>query len=750
MSAKNSRKKRRQGPAAAPARPAQRSALPQKADEADAAEPGTGSVQDASALTWPWMLAIITLAFVIRVVVAVQLGRTALFQVPQLDGAELLDWARRIAGGSLRLPPSPSHGPGYPYFLGGLLALSGGSLGAARVAQSALGALLCGLTAALAARTFGRRAGMAAGLLLALYAPLVYVEVSLLAEGLLTFLLVGVLWCLTPPHRLVAAAMAGAGVLLGLAVAVRATALVLLPILAVLLILDRRRSQRVRAAVLFTAGCVLVVAPLLVATHAATRGWLLVQSFGGLNFYMGNRPGSLGVPSARLGGEWDRLQGEPLRQGITNPAEQERYFVAKETAELRAHPLESLRVLGRKAVWLIQDEEVRESHSFYFFRGQSALLRWLPTFGLLFPFATLGLAVAWRQRRLAPELGAYLLAMAGTCVLIIVASRYRIPFVPVLAVFAGGAVAWLIGAATRRQWKALAGGAAVLAAGLLATHLRRHDPSHDLAEEWALTATSLANSNRTAEARQAVARALREDARSALAWEQDGLLRWRDGDAPGAERAFNTAARLEPDFERARFYLGVIARRRGEIGRAIGELRRALWLSPYDVPALEELGEVLLEQGNTQEAAELFRRVIALDAGNAAAYASLARIEGAARHPREGMELAARAAQLEPEKADTWLLAAMLALDAGEAATARESLGNAQRLLGAEAPAVGFGWALLDRLEGRPEAAEQRLRAVLQRAPGFQPAARLLLASAAERGRRAEAEAFLSSLPGAQ
>ena len=48
--------------------------------------------------------------------------------------------------------------------------------------------------------------------------------------------------------------------------------------------------------------------------------------------------------------------------------------------------------------------------------------------------------------------------------------------------------------------------------------------------------------------------------------------------------------------------------------------------------------------------------------------------------------------------------------------------------------------------QGQPAAVDQLLRATLARYPGFQPAAALLLANAAEHGRRAEAEAFLASL----
>jgi cytochrome c-type biogenesis protein CcmH/NrfG len=108
--------------------------------------------------------------------------------------------------------------------------------------------------------------------------------------------------------------------------------------------------------------------------------------------------------------------------------------------------------------------------------------------------------------------------------------------------------------------------------------------------------------------------------------------------------------------------------------------------------------------------------------------------------------MAAKATAAAPDRADAWILLAMLSLDAGDTAQAEKALVSAERLAGPDAPQVSLGRAMLDRLQGRPESADRRLRAVLQRNPGFAEAAQLLLANAAEHGRRAEAEAFLAGL----
>ena len=125
---------------------------------------------------------------------------------------------------------------------------------------------------------------------------------------------------------------------------------------------------------------------------------------------------------------------------------------------------------------------------------------------------------------------------------------------------------------------------------------------------------------------------------------------------------------------------------------------------------------------------------------------ALARIAGARQHPQEGLALARRAVELAPDDAQAWLVLAHLALDTRDLPTAAQALDRLAALLGADHPQVALTRALLLRAQGQPAAVDQLLRATLARYPGFQPAAALLLANAAEHGRRAEAEAFLASL----
>src|SRR5437588_1150334 len=100
----------------------------------------------------PWI--VFGVALVVRIVVAASMNALPLAQTPHYDSLEHLTWARQLANGDFTWPAAPPHGPGYPFFLAAILAMSSGSLFAARIAQSLLGAFTCLLVARTGAKWF--------------------------------------------------------------------------------------------------------------------------------------------------------------------------------------------------------------------------------------------------------------------------------------------------------------------------------------------------------------------------------------------------------------------------------------------------------------------------------------------------------------------------------------------------------------------------------------------------------------------
>lgn len=665
-----------------------------------------------------WIAAILLVALVVRLLVNADLSRTILYSSPQLDHLEFLRWARSIAAGAPIW--MPSHAPGYPFFLGYLLRLFDGSVAAARTVQAALGAATCLLVALLGSRWFGRRSGIAAGLLVAVYGPLVFIESGLLAEGPFVLLaMLALYWITLPRQPLWAAGIAGLAV--GLATVFRATGILLLPAMLLIVLTDRRR-RRLASAVVVAATCLLLVLPVARSFGEKFDSGLFLQGFGGLNFLMGNDPSGSGVPSARLGGGWDLLSGEAFHAGAITAGQRERYYYRKALRRIGEDPLGFGRMLLVKSFWLLQNEEPRETHSICFFRASSPILRLLPGFWLVLPLAATGVWLAWRQRRLPAAPLWFLLFLSASCVLFVVSLRYRLPLVPVLAVFAGLSLIWCFDAARAKRWRSVARWSAAVLAILALTLAWTHPPSRDVAEELALSASSLERDGRLEEAAATYREALELDADSAYALAGLGRTLLRQGDLEAAASAFARAITANPAFSGGHGGMGSVRWMQGRPQEAIQSYREALRLAPDSGRIARDLGTLLVQQGELTEALAVFEQILLFNPNEIRALLAVARIQGALERPREGMAAAARAAELDPADLEAWVLYAMLASYAGDLPAAERALERAGAMGGATDPRVRFGWVILLQQRGERDRAEQLLASLLADFPDFDPA----------------------------
>ena len=160
--------------------------------------------------------------------------------------------------------------PGYALFAAGTILLFGEDLRALAFVQQVLGVLTALLAYGLGRVTFGRLAGLLAGLLVAVNGALIVSGQSIMTETLFTFLLLGTLLLLLQAGRTGRWPWAvTAGLALGAAALTRpvAQALVLLVPLAFLLY-DRRLWPIVRGTVLVGVGVLLVMGPWMLRNMA--------------------------------------------------------------------------------------------------------------------------------------------------------------------------------------------------------------------------------------------------------------------------------------------------------------------------------------------------------------------------------------------------------------------------------------------------------------------------------------------------
>jgi 4-amino-4-deoxy-L-arabinose transferase-like glycosyltransferase len=475
----------------------------------------------------------------------------------------------------------------YPVFLAGVYAVTGPSLLAAKLAQALLGAATALLTAVLGARTVGRRAGLVAGGIVALYGPLVFFDLELVATG----------WaCLAAaalPLLVDEAARRGnftaciaCGAASALAVLVRPTFLPfaalaaawLAPRLARSGLRPRAVAARLALALLAFSAIALPVAALS-RIHAGRFSFL--PASGPLNLYIGNNSDSAATVAIRPGWEWSELTRLPARHGVERSNDTPRFFLERVVDYARTQPLGFLQGLARKTVELASSRELPRNTDVYVHRQWSPVLVPLVwkigpfgfPFGVLLPLAAVGAVELGRRL---PWLVVLLVAShAGAVVLVFVAARLRAPLVPPLALLAAAGILALARALRARRWRR-AGLLALLAAALgVATSL-----PGPFAQE-------------------------RADYEAELAYGVAARLLER-GELERAEEQARHALERQPGHGESWNVLGNILVERGRLAEAVAAYRTAVEASPRNRIARDNLGRSLLALGDHAEAARQF------------------------------------------------------------------------------------------------------------------------------------------------
>jgi len=112
-------------------------------------------------------------------------------------------------------------------------------------------------------------------------------------------------------------------------------------------------------------------------------------------------------------------------------------------------------------------------------------------------------------------------------------------------------------------------------------------------------------------------------------WLERGLLAARAGDGSAAHRNLSEAIRLEPTWAAPQLNLALVLHRAGQRDAALRSARIAALWEPDNAKAWAEVGHLSFETGAFREAADAYRRAIAL--GRADLAPRLAESEGAVR-----------------------------------------------------------------------------------------------------------------------
>ena len=342
-----------------------------------------------------------------------------------------------------RMPPG-RRPPGYPAVLARVYALFGASIGTAAVVQAVLGALTALLVGVLARQVAGRREGVVAGLLAAVYPGFFWLPRLLLSENLALFLTLAALcWAVALARRWSPLGAVGLGLVLGLGAFVRFTHLMFAAVLLAWLASyfwarGREWRKALAAAALAGATLVAVIVP-WAARNYRVFGKPVLATQDGLTFYGSYWPQQKG---GRL--IWGTLPGreDPAvaeAEGACNEAAVSDRLRGAALARLREHPGYYFRLLPSKLVSLVAPFDWE---TFPHAEGASRSLN--PVYVLVLIPAMLGLFVLrGRQAPSGSVLWVVPLAVLAQALITYGSPRFRLPAETSAIVWASAALVWL-------------------------------------------------------------------------------------------------------------------------------------------------------------------------------------------------------------------------------------------------------------------------------------------------------------------
>ena len=393
---------------------------------------------------------LVAAALLFRVVYWLLASKSAFLHTPVVDASFFDIWARTLAAGNVFQAQVFFKPPLYAYLLSWFYQ-AGFSMTGVLILQMLVGSVTVLLTFAVGRLVFTPRIAFGGALITALLPILPFFETQLLGETWTTPLTLGalllVLRVVNGQTRAEGRTQFFAGLLMGLAALGRPNLMLLVVAVAAWQWWWGRSGNRaisLGSIGLLLAGFLLAVSPATI--HNLKYGeFSLISTNLGSNLVAGNSDTADGVSAIPVGVLWDDLQLQSKQAGADNPVQASRFLTGRALKWVVANPGRTLALVGKKSLLLVNAQEGRNNINPVWFAKQDEvflLARWWPATWLMLPVAILGLAYFRRWQPGGNLLLWVVLIQAAAILPFFVNARFRLPLLPLLALFAaaGGAV----------------------------------------------------------------------------------------------------------------------------------------------------------------------------------------------------------------------------------------------------------------------------------------------------------------------
>ncbi|HEX9750484.1 MAG TPA: tetratricopeptide repeat protein [candidate division Zixibacteria bacterium] len=569
-----------------------------------------------------WIIGALLAGGIIRAIYLWQSSASPFFDGLISDAAHFDQWGRAIAAGDVYGSGPYFRAPFYAYFLGLLYRLFGHELILVRVLQHVIGLAGVWITARLAARLWDGRVAAMTAWIMALYPTTVFFEGEILSDSILVALSSVILLtivCGLHDHRRWLLFVGGLTV--GLFAITRPTILATVPILLAWMVWDRRRERpsghRIRNALVYLVGIVLLIAPVTLRNLIVGDDFVLIATQGGVNFYAGNNADADGVSVsiAPWGNQW-------ATEDVQRAAEQARgraltasgvsgYWTSRALEYWTESPLDAFLLYVRKFAIFWQNTEFENTRDIDWSTARwGQVLRWIPlSYGLLVAVGLYG----WIRRNSSGGEGRFWIAVwavsyAMAVSAFFVVARFRLPIVGVLAIGCAAGVVSLWKTASTRHWRSFSRDAVAVTLLCVLVHIDWFGLSrHSQARSYFTLGNTLARSSAHAAALAAYDSALVHDHAYRGAWQGRGVVFYRLGLHDSAASSFEREMQLHPGNLGNRVNLAQTWIDRGEFDAASSLLSGVLAENPSQREALPMSARLLRRSGRSRQALSVLR-----------------------------------------------------------------------------------------------------------------------------------------------
>ncbi len=607
---------------------------------------------------------IAALALLVRIWHLLELQGTPWFRVLQMDPLYHARWASDLLESGWVYSDPFFRAPLYPYLLAAVQEFTGEILWSARLVQIVLGVATVLLTHRIALRILSRPWAAAAGIGAALIWTPIYFEGQLLLEPPFTSMTTLLLYLMVRSgiRTTRALPLLAWGFLGGLAAITRPNILLFLPLIPFFAAGSLRLRSLYKPALLTAIGVIIPILPVWI--HNARQGdpAVTIAWQGGINLYIGNNPASTGwaaiAPGMRTdwqGGYLDAIRLAKEAQGRDlRPSEVSAHWTRQAMRFWIEDPAAALRLTGTKALLFWSHTEIKNNSDPGFHKADRWSLRWNPvSFGILAPFALLGLVIAWRRRGAARLVAVFTAVWFISIIPFFICARYRLPitpFMPLLALLTvhQGRI-WIT---ERKRLPAAAGIAALALLYLILIPPRAGVDAGGFFQEYTNLGDAYAQLNRPEEAGSAYLRSIELNPGFIANYNNRGLVLERLGRLKEAEESYREGLSIAPGHTLLRMNLALVLEMQDRIQEAL-EVAGGLYReNPEDWNSGFIVQRLLRKSGDIDEAVRTGMQVLRRNPRAVPVRIQTARLMADSGDTLAARELIDEGLRLHPRQAD--------------------------------------------------------------------------------------------------